>query len=230
MVLLSAMPVAWAQEQAPDQAQGQAQGQAQVPNPPPVEMRTAVDSISPDTLVAGQEADPQGSLDAPQASLTVETISDELGTVPQAPAATLLGIANAKQYIRDSTLTPEALTSLFFTAWQHELLQEAKMGFRTGRPGSGADGSAVAADPGNREISLGGIAYSSDKRWTVWLNGVRITPGALPRAIIDIKVNRAYIDLKWFDAYTNRIYPVRLRPQERFNLDSRIFLPGTGAM
>jgi hypothetical protein len=47
---------------------------------------------------------------------------------------------------------------------------------------------------------------------------------------MDIKVSRAYIDLKWFDGYTNKIYPIRLRPQERFNLDSRIFLPGTGAM
>lgn len=142
----------------------------------------------------------------------------------------LLNIAEAKSHLRDATVLPESLQTLFFTAWQHALLQEAKKLFTTRLPNPGEVGSSASTaprNPGIRELSLGGIAYGSGKKWTVWLNGVRITPDAIPPEVLDIKVSRAYIDLKWFDGYSNKIYPVRMRPHERFNLDSRIFLPGT---
>lgn len=145
----------------------------------------------------------------------------------------LFAIAEAKKYIRDATVLPDAMKSLFFTAWQHALLQEAKIGFNTRLPNPGdvgADAGNQNVEPGIREISLGGIAFENISSWTVWLNGVRITPDAIPEQVLDIKVSRAFIDLKWFDRYTNKIYPIRLRPHERFNLDSRIFLPGTGAL
>ena len=170
-------------------------------------------------------------------STVVPTAATETGTVTAAAAtidnSSLLAIASAKQQVRDASVTPEEVSSLFFTAWQHALLQEAKIGFQTALPQPGSvasSGSQAPRDPGIREISLGGIAFSTADRWTVWLNGVRITPDAIPDAVMDIKVSRAYIDLKWFDGYTNKIFPIRLRPQERFNLDSRIFLPGTGAL
>lgn len=146
---------------------------------------------------------------------------------------TLLATAASKSQVRDASVQPESLTSLFFTAWQHALLQEAKIGFNTNLVSSGTgDGDPARRDPGLREISLGGIAFTGSEKWTVWLNGVRVTPTAIPAQILDIKVSRAYVDVKWFDGYTNKIYPIRLRPQERFNLDTRIFLPGTneGAM
>ena len=186
--------------------------------------------------------------DPAQAStLTVETIPDDLSRVPGGPAEAearmaaaddqtggvepFMAIAAAKRFVRDASLTPQSLETLFFTAWQHALLKEAKEGFVTAPAPAGAvAGQGEKRAPGIREISLGGIAFSSADRWTVWLNGVRVTPDALPEAVMDIKVGRAYIDLKWFDGYTNKIYPIRLRPQERFNLDSRIFLPGTGAL
>lgn len=145
----------------------------------------------------------------------------------------LLNIAEAKSRLRDATVLPEALKTLFFTAWQHALLQESKEGFNTRLPNPGevgsSGGSNAPRDPGIRELSLGGISYGSGSKWTVWLNGVRITPDAIPEQVLDIKVSRAFIDLKWYDGYTNKIYPVRMRPHERFNLDSRIFLPGTPA-
>ncbi|HEY8190162.1 MAG TPA: hypothetical protein VIF12_05715 [Micavibrio sp.] len=144
----------------------------------------------------------------------------------------LLAIAEAKGFIRDATILPESLQTLFFTAWQHSLLQEAKIGFNTRLPNPGevgaTDSNGEKRDPGIRELSLGGIAFENASSWTVWLNGVRITPNAIPEQVLDIKVKQAFIDLKWFDGYTNKIYPIRLRPHERFNLDSRIFLPGTG--
>ena len=167
----------------------------------------------------------------PADDATVETVTATVDEADSLDETVLLATAEAKSHVRDSSLLPESLTTLFFTAWQHALLQEAKIGFNTSLAASGpggASGSATGRAPGLREISLGGIAFADTSKWTVWLNGVRVTPNAIPSEVLDIKVSRAYIDLKWFDGYTNKIYPIRLRPQERFNLDSRIFLPGSG--
>lgn len=146
--------------------------------------------------------------------------------------ARLVGMASTKNMLRDSAMSPESMPSLFFTAWQHALLQEAKQLFITRPPTNtelASDGTVVSRPTGPREVSLGGILYSNKDSWTVWLNGVRITKDAIPKQILDIRVARQYIDLKWFDASTNLVFPIRLRPHERFNLDARIFLPGTGA-
>lgn len=243
--LLAFMPFAPGLTQARAQAQdfpADVSGSLQDPLTPELPPESLGQDLN-DTAAADFAPDPAS------ASLSVETITDPPAHVPTGPAdaeagiaaagegeltgavAPFMEIAAAKRFVRDSTLTPATLDTLFFTAWQHALLKEAKEGFVTAPAESGTvSGQAAGRDPGIREISLGGIAYSSSDRWTVWLNGVRVTPDALPPAIMDIKVGRAYIDLKWFDGYTNKIYPIRLRPQERFNLDSRIFLPGSGAL
>lgn len=187
----------------------------------------------PQDVVADEQATPAAEVPTgPLATEAEESIATYRASLEDNTA--LLAIANAKRHVHDASLTPDMLQTLFYTAWQHALLDEAKEGFMTGRPTQLADGTTVAArprpEPGLREISLGGIAYTGFGRWTIWLNGVRITPGALPDSVMDIKVTSGYVDLKWYDAYTSKIYPIRLRPQERFNLDSRIFLPGTGAM
>lgn len=77
-----------------------------------------------------------------------------------------------------------------------------------------------------RDISLGGIVFNSARDWTIWLNGRRITPDALPKEVIDLRVFSEYVEMKWFDEYTNQIFPIRLRAHQRFNIDNRIFLPG----
>lgn len=121
------------------------------------------------------------------------------------------------------------LTTLFFTLWQHKLLLEAIEKFNTRPPDAGeVKGEEKPKVPGIREISIGGIAYVTAKSWTIWLNGKRITPEAIPKEVMDIKVYRNHVDLKWYDDYTNQVYPVRMRSHQRFNLDSRIFLPGIG--
>ena len=127
---------------------------------------------------------------------------------------------------------PEEMGSVLFSPWQHALLQEAKKGFRARRaaPGELTEDINAPREKGIREISLGGIVYAAPEEWTVWLNGQRLTPDALPEEIIDIKVMEDFVQLKWFDSYTNLIFPVRLRAHQRFNLDTRIFLPGTGAL
>lgn len=141
------------------------------------------------------------------------------------------------QMVRGATESPGKIGTLFFTLWQHSLLQDAKRLYVTRRPTPEEVKNAADSDPnslqpidrGIREISLGGILYRGDKEWVVWLNGMRMVPDAIPKEVIDIKVAKTHIDLKWFDAYTNLIFPVRLRPHQRFNLDSRIFLPGLTA-
>ncbi len=114
------------------------------------------------------------------------------------------------------------IPSLFFTVWEHDLISDARRGLRTRAPGTD-DGLGVS---GARDIALGGIVYRSSKDWTIWLNNTRVSPTAIPDEVMDLKVFKDYIELEWFDGSTNRIFPIRLRPHQRFNLDTRIFLPG----
>lgn len=160
------------------------------------------------------------------------------GTYEQLDPAAFKNLEDAMSsmaVLRKDAVPSEEVGTLVFTLWQHALLQDAKKMFRTRRPtdseiAAAADGGAVEQKPrGIREIGLNGILYKGKDNWVVWLNGKRLAPDALPKEVIDIKVHSTYIDLKWFDSYTNLIYPVRIRPHQRFNLDSRIFLPGITA-
>ena len=131
--------------------------------------------------------------------------------------------------LKKPDVTPEDMKTLFFTLWQYKLLEEAKRLWVTRRP---EDYELSKKDTqehrvkGPRELSLGGILYKAADNWIVWLNGQRLTPDAIPKEVMDIKVGKDYIELKWYDSWTNLIFPIRLRPHQRFNLDSRIFLPG----
>jgi hypothetical protein len=114
------------------------------------------------------------------------------------------------------------MRSLFLTDWEHDLVNDARLGLNTNEsaPIIGGD------DTGIREISVGGIVYRSSKDWAVWLNKALVTPKAIPAEIMDIKVYKEYIEIEWFDRSKNLIYPIRLRAHQRFNLDTRMFLPG----
>ncbi len=128
------------------------------------------------------------------------------------------------------------IPSLFFTYWQHQSIQGAKGDrLRNGsvRPLSQKEMDAI--DRGDvydseivyiREVSLGGIVYNSKKDWTIWLNEQRVTPDAIPKEVLSLKVSKDFIELKWFDEKTNNVFPIRLRAHQRFNLDARIFLTG----
>lgn len=116
-----------------------------------------------------------------------------------------------------------AMPSLFMSLWEHDLVIDARRGLITRDP---LTGDGVAADAGPRDIALGGIVYRSSGDWTVWLNSMRVSPTAIPRQVMDLKVFKTYIELEWFDDTTNQIFPIRLRPHQRFNLDTRMFLPG----
>ncbi len=127
-------------------------------------------------------------------------------------------------------IVKKTIPSLFFTYWQHKAILDAKNSEGSVRPPTqfeleGQDND-VRPEPGERNIGLGGIVFSSDNDWTIWINGERVTPRAIPEEVLDLKVFKEYIEIKWLDDYTNQIFPLRLRPHQRFNMDSRIFLPG----
>lgn len=131
---------------------------------------------------------------------------------------------------------PKQLESLLFTFWEYSAIKDAQnaRGFvrDTGENISDQDSQYQRAEekikppPEEREIRLSGIAYQSSKKWTIWLNNQRVTPDSLPEEVMDLKVYKDYIEMKWHDDYTNRIMPIRLRAHQRFNIDTRIFLPG----
>lgn len=133
---------------------------------------------------------------------------------------------------QDSLLSPQDIPSLFFTYWQHEAIMEAKNSRGAVRPPTQAELDAMSREnmpkppPEERELRLGGIVYVNNKEWTVWLNGERVTPDAVPKEVLDLQVFKEYIEVKWLDEYTNRVFPIRLRTHQRFNMDMRIFLPG----
>ena len=130
---------------------------------------------------------------------------------------------------------PAEYDSMLFTHWEHIAITDAR---NARGPVRGVTDYELEQDqkfdrdpmekppPEERELRLGGIVYNGTKDWTIWLNEKRVTPDALPKEVLDLSVYKTYIELKWFDEYTNQIFPVRLRPHQRFNIDTRIFLPG----
>lgn len=133
----------------------------------------------------------------------------------------------------ETEINPVQLRSLVFTYWEHNAISDAKRSRGTNVRAPTAselqnagEEEALKPPPEEREITLGGIVYVSKGDWTIWLNGKRVTPTALPKEALYISVHKEYVELKWFDDWTNQIFPVRLRPHQRFNIDTRIFLPG----
>lgn len=174
-------------------------------------------SSAPENTQANPEAAVEGT---PQSGVTPETAQ--------------------AQTTQKAGLLPQGLTSVVFTYWEYTAILDAKRSRRSSGVQRGVTEDELnralqdqkTADerpvppPEEREITLGGIVFTNTKDWTIWLNGQRVTPDALPEEIIDLRVTRHYIDVKWLDTYTQKLYPIRLRAHQRFNLDTRIFLPG----
>lgn len=146
----------------------------------------------------------------------------------QEPSGSDAGIQEKKEM----KVTPDMVSSLFFTYWQHQAISDAKNSRGVVRPPTEAELRAMENDEdfvpevGPREVALGGIVYKSDKDWVIWINDQRITPTAVPEEVLDLRVFEDYIEVKWIDKNTEKIYPIRLKAHQRFNLDTRIFFTG----
>lgn len=155
-----------------------------------------------------------------------------------------LGVAHSQEQERDTmqemlerlkfrapTVQLNQIPSLFFTSDEAALIASVRSGVIARPPterelNEGDREEEVRPEPGIRELSLGGIVYKSSSDWTIWMNGQKITPDRIPPQVLDIRVRKDHIKLKWFDPYTNQIFPIKLKPHQRFNVDTRIFLPG----
>ncbi len=136
--------------------------------------------------------------------------------------------------LQDPQVNLDQIPSLFLSGNEVNVLIDAQAGLYARPPTEEelnqdqemASQGRVSMPASVREISLGGILFQSSSDWTIWLNSQKITPKNLPPAIMDITVNKDHIKLKWLDFQTNQIFPVKLRANQRFNFDTRIFLPG----
>lgn len=77
---------------------------------------------------------------------------------------------------------------------------------------------AVATAP--RRLRLGAIVRFGPDRWTIWLNGERVTPANLPPAVQAISVAEGQVVMQWYDARHDAVVPVALRPYQELLLDS----------
>lgn len=130
------------------------------------------------------------------------------------------------------------IRSMMFTEKQYAFLLEAQKGFNVNAEALSAAGikdespqeldapEVTEQTKVDREISLGGILFTTPDEWTIYLNEQRVSRPDLPSEVVDIKVSKDFIDLIWMDKKKNKLYPIRLRINQRFNLDTEMFLPG----
>lgn len=182
----------------------------------PATTATPSQPVSPETAVVAAPADGTVVAAVPPAA---PSVADQM--IPQ-PLTEIEREISQQLSFQAPTVNPNLMPSLFFTVWEHDLVIDARRGLTTRMPGT--DDGVPAAGP--RDLALGGIVYRNGKDWTIWLNSLRISPNAIPEEVLDLKVYKDYVELEWFDASTNQIFPIRLRAHQRFNLDTRMFLPG----
>lgn len=178
------------------------------------------DEQSSDTAPA-EAVKPETSVPAPDAS------AQKVETKPLTPEEEI----SSQLAIVKPQVKVDLIPSLFFSKWEHDLIQDARRGLVT-RPPEFADDfaalpeAATPSEPGPRNIVLSGIVFRSSKDWVIWLNNKRVSPIAIPSEILDLEVRKDYIKLEWYDHDTNQIFPIKLRPHQTFNIDTRMFLPG----
>jgi len=147
----------------------------------------------------------------------------------QKPQSELMDEMVERLKFRAPQVSINQIPSLFFTSAEAALIASVRNGIITRPPTErelDTGETKQSPEAGVRELSLGGIVYKSSSNWTIWINGKKITPKRIPPEILDIKVRKDHVKIRWFDPFTNQIFPIKLKPHQRFNIDTRIFLPG----
>ena len=112
--------------------------------------------------------------------------------------------------------------SLFFTDEEVSAIQRSLLGISP----TGDTQSNKPKKP--RVLKLSGVLYKSPDDWVVWLNGNRVTPNNILPEIIKIEVEPAKIHLKWFDYGFNDVIFITLRPNQFYDIETGLLLPGKG--
>ena len=190
--------------------------------------------------VHAQSAPPASASAADSAKDTILGATEKPPEAPLAPEVLILRKIeqDLKEKYKTDIYVPPSIPSLIYTQSQQSLLREARNGFNTRVPtdaelrNSQGVPDVSTADiqstmmRGARSLSLGGIVFLSTDDWTIWLNKKRITSTKIPPEAIDLRVYKEFIEVRWYDSATNQIYPIRLRPNQTFNLDAHTFVPG----
>lgn len=91
-------------------------------------------------------------------------------------------------------------------------------------------GSAAGGGPQEipqvRKITVSGVFYKNPNEWVVWINGQKIVPGLMLKEIVDIRVERDLVHLKWFDVGLNGVINITLRPHDTYDIVTGVLLPG----
>lgn len=115
--------------------------------------------------------------------------------------------------------------SLLFSPAEVTLVERALAGTVTGTSMLDA-GKTPQNIPQRRIISLSGLVWRSDADWIIWLNGKKVTAKTLLPEIVDIKVGREDVTLKWFDIGINGVISITLRPHQTYDIVTGVLLPG----
>jgi hypothetical protein len=162
---------------------------------------------------APQASAPPAAPSAPPAEATAPAVETAATQIPPPPAA------QAPAYFGDS---------LLFSPVEVAMIQRAVQGTTSGAQMLDVK-TAPQVIPARRVISVAGVVYRSDADWIAWINGQKITPkkmGALADKIIDIRVDRDQVHLKWFDIGINNIIAITLRPHQTYDIVTGVLLPG----
>lgn len=158
-------------------------------------------------------------------------IEDELELIPNKELLSSIELMYERVKLKEPSFNLGQIGSVFLTNIEQNIIASARKLFVTRMPSEeefineqNSDQDNVQQSP--REVVLNGLLYLSNNDWVVWINSVKITPKNLPPEIIDIRVSKDFIRLKWLDVQTNQIFPIKLKAKQKFNLDTRIFLPG----
>ncbi len=108
------------------------------------------------------------------------------------------------------------------------------VGGQLGDAGEGVDGEEPVVRPyyppipTKRVISVSGMIYRKPGDWIVWINGHKLVPGSRLPELVDIKVERDRVHLKWFDIGMAKILTITLRPRQTYDITSGVLLNTTG--
>jgi hypothetical protein len=119
--------------------------------------------------------------------------------------------------------------SFFFTAKdmldiQKALERQVAVGGNGGSLGN--PNAAAAPIPAVRRIALSGVIYKAADDWLIWINGQKVTPKVLLKEIVDIKVERDAVHLKWYDIGADKVLNITMSPNETYDIMTGVLLPG----
>lgn len=212
-----------------------AQAQTGTITSPSLPGEEAMNSPSPiPPSMEGEMASPPGEFSVPDSSQVA--IPDLLpgGIVPNSQVIDKVNKDVEDEVKRLGSLSDPAI-SVMFTESEQAALRDAIAVYQSGNWKIPAADVSVDSDSTGlppiefkvgRELKLSGISFGNGENWVIWLNNQRLTSTRLPPEIRDIRVYKSYIEIRWFDRLTNAEVPIRLRLNQRFNLDTRSFLPG----